>query len=146
MRQPRPWRSNDEALIVRRFVFQGFTCRGTRPSGRSWTRALRVSHKWLQKLVREFTADPSKMWRLQAARGDPRFTELSRAREYTQMMKERGELRSSRLARTAAKLAVHQAQPPRVWSVRTSRRRLSLDERRTIHRTYALHRGKEVGM
>ena len=35
------------------------------------------------------------MWRLERANGDPRFTELSRAREYTQLMKERGELRSS---------------------------------------------------
>ena len=82
-------------------MFQWLTCRGTKPSGRAWARALGVRHTWLQKLVREFAADPSKMWRLQAARGDPRFTELSRAREYSHMMKERGELRSSRLARTA---------------------------------------------
>jgi hypothetical protein len=36
------------------------------------------------------------MWRLQAARGDPQFAELSRAKEHTQQVKERGELRSSR--------------------------------------------------
>jgi hypothetical protein len=35
------------------------------------------------------------MWRLQAAQGDPKFEELSRAREYTAEMKQRGELRLS---------------------------------------------------
>jgi hypothetical protein len=35
------------------------------------------------------------MWRLQAANGDPRFTDLNRARKYTQRMRERGELRPS---------------------------------------------------
>ena len=99
--RPRPWRSSQESQMIRRFVFQWSTSRGTKPSGRTWARALGISHTWLQKLVREFTADPSKMWRLQTARGDPRFTELSRAREYSQMMRERGELRSSRLARMA---------------------------------------------
>jgi hypothetical protein len=33
------------------------------------------------------------MWRLLAANGDPRFAELTRAWEYTQRMRERGELR-----------------------------------------------------
>jgi hypothetical protein len=92
-RPPRPWRSNQESRIIRRFVFQWFTCRGSRPSGRAWARQLGVSHTWLQKLVREFAADPTKMWRLQATNGDPQFSELSRAREYTRHMGERGELR-----------------------------------------------------
>ena len=87
--------------MIRRYAFQWFTSRGNKPSGRAWARALGVSHTWLQKLVKEFTADPSQMWRLQRANGDPKFTELSRAREYSQQMRERGELRSSRLARIA---------------------------------------------
>jgi hypothetical protein len=93
-RAPRPWRSSQEAQMIRRFVFQWFTCHDrSRPSGRAWARALGVSHTWLQKLVREFAADPSKMWRLQAAKGDPRFAELSRGKDCTEQMRERGELR-----------------------------------------------------
>jgi hypothetical protein len=33
------------------------------------------------------------MWRLQRVKGDPQFADLSRAREYTRQMRERGELR-----------------------------------------------------
>jgi hypothetical protein len=96
--------------MIRRFVFQWFTCRGSKPSGRAWARALGISHTWLQKLEREFTADPNAMWRLQVAKGDPRFTELSRAQEYSRHMRERGELRGElRLSRRAklAKLFEH---------------------------------------
>jgi hypothetical protein len=100
-RPPRPWRSSDESRMIRRYAFLWYTARGKRPSGRDWARQLGVSHTWLQKLVRQFQADPSHVWRLQRANGDPRFTELSRAREYSQQMRERGELRSSRLARMA---------------------------------------------
>jgi hypothetical protein len=86
--------------MIRRFVFQWFTCRDrSRPSGRAWARALGVSHTWLQKLVREFTADSSKMWRLQARKGDPRFEELGRAKERSSEMKQRGELRSRQAKR-----------------------------------------------
>ena len=93
-RPPRPWRSSQESQMIRRFVFQWLTCRGKKPSGREWAKELGISHTWLQKLVREFTADPSKMWRLQRA-GDPRSMELNRAQEYTRLMRERGELRPS---------------------------------------------------
>lgn len=41
------------------------------------------------------------MWRLQRAHGDPTFAQLTRAREYTQRMKEQGQLRGSRLAKVA---------------------------------------------
>ena len=92
---PRPWRSNDESRMIRRFVFLWLTCRSTRPSGRDWARQLGISHTWLQKLVREFQADPSKMYREQRRSGDPNFAQLSRAREHTQRMRERGELRPS---------------------------------------------------
>ena len=96
---PRPWRSTEEGLMVRRLVLQWHTCRDrSKPSGRAWAKQLGISHTWLQKLVREFTADPSKVRRLQAY-GDPTTAQLSRAREYTQQMRERGELRVSRRAK-----------------------------------------------
>jgi len=98
---PRPWRSSDESRIIRRYAFLWFTARGKRPSGRDWARQLGISHTWLQKLVQQFQTDPSQMLRLQTAKGEPRLTELSRARECSQQMRERGELRSSRLARMA---------------------------------------------
>ncbi len=86
--------------MIRRFVFQWLTRRDPRrPSGRAWARELGVSHTWLQKLVKRFQADPSEMWRLQTARGDPRSTELGRARDCTERMRERGELRGSSLAK-----------------------------------------------
>jgi hypothetical protein len=91
---PRPWRSSQESEMIRRFAFQWFTCRdASRPSGRDWARQLGISHTWLQKLVRQFQADPGEMRRLQAARGDPKFADLTRGREYTQQMRERYELR-----------------------------------------------------
>jgi hypothetical protein len=96
-RPPLPWRSKEESEMIRRFVFQWLTCRDrSRPSGRSWARQLGVSHTWLQKLVREFSADPSEMCGLQRSEGDPTFAQLSRARQYSQEMRERGELRSRR--------------------------------------------------
>ena len=80
--------------MIRRFVFQWFTCRdASRPSGRDWARQLGISHTWLQKLVRQFQADPSEMRRLQVARGDPKFADLTRGREYTQQMDGRYEIR-----------------------------------------------------
>jgi hypothetical protein len=86
--------------MIRRLAFQWFTCRDPRrPSGRDWARQLGISHTWLQKLVREFQADPSWMWRLERAHGDPKYPDLCRAQELTRQMKERGELRSSRLAK-----------------------------------------------
>jgi hypothetical protein len=95
---PRPWRSKEEGLMVRRLVFWWLTCRDrNRPSERAWARQLGISHTWLQKLVRAFKEDPMKMRKLQAY-GDPTPAQLSRAQRYTQQMKVRGELRSSRRA------------------------------------------------
>jgi hypothetical protein len=94
-RPPRPWRCIQESQMIRRYVFQWFTCRGTRPSGREWARQLGISHTWLRKLVREFQADPSKMYRELRGSGDPNFAQLSRAQEHTQRMREHGELRPS---------------------------------------------------
>jgi len=98
-RPPRPWRSKDESRMIQRFVFRWLTCRGTRPSGRSWARDLGISHTWLQKLVRRFQADPSQMLREARRWGDPTFAQLNCAREYTRRMNEAGELRGSRLAK-----------------------------------------------
>ena len=98
--KPRPWRSSDESHMIRRFAFLWFTCRDPkRPSGRSWARQLGVSHTWLQKLVREFSADPTEMFQLQTAEGDPQFSDLSRAREDSEEMRGRGELRPLRMNR-----------------------------------------------
>jgi hypothetical protein len=93
-RSPRPWRSDEESEAIRRFVWLWWTCVDpSRPSGRDWARQLGISHTWLQKLVQEFLADPTEMRRIEAARGLPTSAELSRAKEYTLEMKERGELR-----------------------------------------------------
>ena len=92
-----PWRSKEESEIIRRFVFQWFTCRDrSRPSGRDWARQLWISHTWLQKLVRGFEEDPDEMWRLQVAYGDPSLDQLSRARDYTQELRKEGKVRPSR--------------------------------------------------
>jgi hypothetical protein len=93
---PRPWRSKEEALMIRRLVLWWHTCRdNSKPSGRAWARGLGISHVWLLKLVRKFQEDPAEVRRL-LVYGDPRSAELDRAREYTRRMRDRGELRLSR--------------------------------------------------
>lgn len=94
-RLPRPWRSSDEARMIRRYAFFWHTSRGIKPSGRDWARQLGISHTWVQKLVRKFQADSSEMYREQRRSGDPNFAQLSRARERTKQLRERGELRPS---------------------------------------------------
>jgi len=90
---PRPWRSEEESLMIKRFVLWWLTCRDERrPSARSWARQLGVSHVWLLKVVRTLKEDPEEVRRLQAL-GDPRLIELRLAQEYTREMEERGELR-----------------------------------------------------
>jgi hypothetical protein len=90
---PRPWRSKEESLMIRRLVLWWLTCRDSgRPSARSWARQLGVSHVWLLKVVRGLKEDPGEVCRLQAY-GDPTSAQLSRAQKYTRQMKERGELR-----------------------------------------------------
>jgi hypothetical protein len=79
--------------MVRRLVLWWLTCRDrSKPSGRAWAWELDISHTWLQKLVREFTADPSKMRPLQAY-GDPALAQPNHAKEHTRQMGERGQLR-----------------------------------------------------
>src|ERR1039457_6831567 len=97
--KPRPSRSPQEQLIVRRLALLWWTCRDrNKPSARAWARELGVSHVWLLELVRKFDQDPAEVRRLQA-RGDCRTEEISRARDCTQRMRERGELRLSRRTR-----------------------------------------------
>jgi hypothetical protein len=94
--RPRPWRSPQEMLMVRRLALWWWTCRDrNKPSARAWARELGVSHVWLLKLVRKFEEDPAEVRRLQAY-GDCRAEELRRARDCTQRMRGRGELRLSR--------------------------------------------------
>lgn len=94
---PRPWRSKEESRIIRRFVWQWLTSRDrNKPSARSWARQLGVSHAWVQKLVKQFRADPSEMQQEARRGGDPTLAQLTRAREDTRRMRERGELRSPR--------------------------------------------------
>ena len=83
--------------MIRRFAFWWYTCRDrNKPSAREWARQLEISHTWLQKLVRKFEEDPSKMWELQAGYGDPTMKELEYARERTSEMRLRGEIRRYR--------------------------------------------------
>ena len=86
--------------MVRRFTFWWVTSRdGNKPSGRDWARQLGISHTWLQKLVREFKKDADEMWQLQVALGDATFEQLSRARAYTQELRNEGKVRSRRRRR-----------------------------------------------
>lgn len=94
---PRPWRSKEESEMVRRYAFWWFTSRQeNKPSGRDWARQLGISHTWLQKLVREFEADPREMWRLQVACGDPTLAQLNRAKQETEQLRRIGGVRSRR--------------------------------------------------
>src|SRR5690349_1977082 len=64
---PRPWRSKEEGLMIRRLVCWWWTSRDpSRPSARAWAKQLRVSHVWVLKLAREFETDPGEVRRLRA--------------------------------------------------------------------------------
>ena len=107
--RPRPWRSKQEVEMVRRFAFWWYTGRDrNKPSGRNWARQLGISHTWLQKLVRDFEIDPSEMWQLQAAYGDPTLAQLNDARESTEKLRRQGELhpRRRRRSRNGAALRI----------------------------------------
>lgn len=94
---PQPWRSQAESLMIRRFVFWWYTSRDTnKPSGRNWAKQLGVSHHWVQKLVKEFRANPEQAYKEMSRYGDPTIAKLEIACERTRKMKEAGELRSLR--------------------------------------------------
>src|SRR5271165_4996301 len=116
-RRPRPWRSESESQVVRRLTWQWLIGREPRCSGRGLARRLGVSHTYVQKLVREFSADPSKILRQtsRAVRGygptsisaigqlqsphlrgySATFEQLKQEQERSRRMRERGWLRSS---------------------------------------------------
>lgn len=82
--------------MIRRLALWWWTNRDpNKCSGRKWARDLGISHVWLLKLVRKFKTDPAEVRRLQAY-GDPTVEQLRSAKEYTQRMRNRGELRSPR--------------------------------------------------
>jgi hypothetical protein len=94
--KPRPLRSPEEQLVIRRFVLRWWINPDpNKPSGRKWARDLGIDHAWLLRLVRRFETDPAEVARLQAF-GDPTLAQLNRARECTRRMRERGELRNPR--------------------------------------------------
>jgi hypothetical protein len=93
---PRPWRSREESQMIRQYAFWWFTCRDrSKPSARSWAKQLGVSHTWLQKLVKEFKTNPTKINAEMRSSGDPTTDRLEAARTRTREMKEAGELRLS---------------------------------------------------
>ena len=94
--KPRPWRSPEEQLMIRRLVLWWWTNRDrNKPSGRAWARGLGIDHTWLLRLVRKFEADPEEV-RLLQDYGDPTSAQLDRARERTKEMQMRGEIRPFR--------------------------------------------------
>jgi hypothetical protein len=123
--------------MVRRLALWWWTCRdSSKPSARAWAKQLGVSHVWLLKLVRRFEADPGEVRRLHAY-GDPKSEELNRAKEYTQRMRDRGELRSTcRRVAPTTEPAMEQfvlARFAQGWSKSRLVRELFLD-RRTVKR------------
>jgi hypothetical protein len=134
---PRPFRSKEEQLMVRRLALWWWTCRdSSKPSARGWAKQLGVSHVWLLKLVRRFKTDPGEVRRLHAY-GDPTSEQLNRAKEYTQRMQDRGELRSTcRRVAPTIEPAMEQfvlARFAQGWSKARLVRELFLD-RRTVKR------------
>src|SRR5215831_2187465 len=88
---PRPLRSIQEARLIRRIVWQWFCCEEPgKSSGRAVGRWLGVSHTWIQKLLLEFTRNPSEMQREDRVRGHATIAQLRRARELTREQKARG--------------------------------------------------------
>ncbi len=80
--------------MIRRLVWQWFTYQGPgKWSARAVGRRLGVSHTYIQKLVREFAVDPSKIERVVRSSHPATFEQLSRAQEETWQQKERGWLR-----------------------------------------------------
>lgn len=130
---PRPFRSQEEQLMVRRLALWWWTCRDpSRPSARAWAKQLGITHVWLLKLVREFETDPGEVRRLQAY-GYPTCEQLDRAKESTQRMRNRGELRSpSRRVPPAMKQFVRE-RFAQGWSKSRLARELCL-ERKTVKR------------
>jgi transcriptional regulator with XRE-family HTH domain len=83
--------------VIKRLVYQWSTYRGLgKWSGRAVARRLGVTHTYIQKLLRQFHADPGEMLSMLSEYGVADFGDLNRAREHSRRMKERGELRRPR--------------------------------------------------
>jgi hypothetical protein len=68
-RPPRAWRSLQETRVIKRLVYQWSNTREPgKWSGRAVARWLRVSHTYIQKLVREFAQNPSEIQRRRIAK------------------------------------------------------------------------------
>jgi hypothetical protein len=94
---PRPWRSEEESRMIRRYAYLWLTSRDrNKPSARNWAKQLGISHTWLLKLVAQFQANPSQTQQEMGRYGDPSLAELGRAQERTRQLRERGQLRPSR--------------------------------------------------
>lgn len=101
-RPPRPWRSRQETRVIKRLVWQWFESNAPEKwSGRAVARRLGITHTYIQKLLREFRADPDRMRRELDASGEATFAQLTRARDETRRQKERGCLRKPRLRKVA---------------------------------------------
>jgi hypothetical protein len=99
-RPPKPWRSLQETRVIKRLVWQWFDSNGSEKwSGRAVARKLGVTHTYVQKLLREFRANPDRIRRRQAASGEATFAQLTHAREETRQQKELGRLRNPRLSK-----------------------------------------------
>lgn len=95
-RKPRPWRSNQETRVIKRIVWQWFTNRGPgKWPGRALARRLGGSHTYVQKLIREFRANPREPW---LACDEATFRNLSEARAITRQERARGHLRGDERA------------------------------------------------
>jgi hypothetical protein len=114
-RPPRPWRSTQESIVIKRLACQWFMDEEPRCSLRELARRLGVSHTYIQKLVREFAAEPSKMlsqtsrpvrgfgmasisangrMQIPYERHSATFEQLDEAQAMSRKMRERGWLRS----------------------------------------------------
>jgi hypothetical protein len=92
-RPPLPWRSLEETRLIKALAWQWFKLNEPRCGLRQIARHLGVSHAYVQKLVREFRADPRNVLQQQRAYGRGTFAEFQRARGETVRMREHGSLR-----------------------------------------------------
>lgn len=118
--------------MIRRLALWWWTNRDpNKCSGRKSARDLGIGHVWLLKLVRKFKTDPAEVRRLQAY-GDPTVEQLKARQEYTQRMRDRGELRPRRRVLPAIEPAMERFVKERHaqgWSRSRLARELSLDRR-----------------
>jgi hypothetical protein len=121
---PRPWRSEQESRVIRRRAWHWFTSdRGATCPARRLARLLGVSHTWIQKLIREFETDPSKILREVRTYGPATLDDLRRAQEETVRDRQRGWLRSSaqKPSDLAAKPRYFQHEEKSDWELEAAR-------------------------